>query len=87
MRRSRSQSRPSLTVTASSQTAQRASLDAYSWPVFVAGEPLMVTVKDYVVDLASGIPMHFSIVVKGLTLRMCTFESGVSIRRQVRDAA
>jgi hypothetical protein len=59
MRRSRSQSRPSLTVTASSQTAQRESFEAYSWPVFVAGEPLMVTVSDYVVDSAAGIPMHF----------------------------
>jgi len=49
-KRTRTQSRPLVLVTAASQTAQQGSMQGYSNPVFVAGEVLSVTVQDYVVD-------------------------------------
>jgi len=49
-KRTRTQSRPLVWVTAASQTAQQGSMQGYSNPVFVAGEVLSVTVQDYVVD-------------------------------------
>ena len=49
-KKTRTQARPLVSASASSQTAQRGILNGYAAPVFVAGESLSITVQDYVVD-------------------------------------
>ena len=50
MKKTRTEARPLVSVSAASRTSQRGQMDLYSSGIFVAGEPLFVTVQDYVVD-------------------------------------
>jgi hypothetical protein len=53
-KKTRTQARPLVSASAPSETAQRGAMDGYAAPVFVAGEPLSITVQDYVVDETQG---------------------------------